>query len=113
MKQIPLGRGLFALVDAEDFDYLNQFSWYASWHDPNFYAVRVRPGKGPHIRMHRELLGLEIGDRRVGHHKNNFTLDNRRSNLEACTNEENMAYSKMWRRKGWKQPEGGAEVPEK
>ena len=29
-KHIPLTRGEFAIIDEEDFEYLNQFKWYCS-----------------------------------------------------------------------------------
>lgn len=106
MRQIKLTKGLAALVDDDDYDRLNQFKWCASFHDPNFYAVRGGPDGL--IRMHREVLGLKRGDKRVGHHINENTLDNRKENLEACTNNKNMSYCERWR--GSKT--GGAEVPE-
>ena len=30
VKRIPLGRGLFALVDAADYKRLNKYRWYAT-----------------------------------------------------------------------------------
>jgi hypothetical protein len=41
-RLVPLTRGKFAIVDAEDFELVNQFKWFASYH-PNelWYALRT------------------------------------------------------------------------
>lgn len=40
MRKIPLTQGKFALVDDADFDWLNQWKWYALKTKTTFYAVR-------------------------------------------------------------------------
>ena len=39
--------------------------------------------------MHRIILGLDIGDKRQGDHRNHNTLDNRRDNLRIVTHQQN------------------------
>ena len=39
--------------------------------------------------MHRDILGLEPGDKRQGDHRNHNGLDNRRDNLRICTHAQN------------------------
>jgi hypothetical protein len=58
MKQIPLSNGKFALVDDEDFEYLNQWKWSYSGHG---YAHRLQSGKT--VYMHREILKPPKTDR--------------------------------------------------
>lgn len=89
-RKIPLRRRDgslrgFAVVDAEDYDWLNQWRWFM---DNNGYAVRqirVAVGRQHPMPMHRQILGLEIGDARQGDHLNRERLDNRRSNLRIVT----------------------------
>jgi hypothetical protein len=95
-RSIPLTKGQFAIVDAADFDWLNQWKWQASWNPKTgtFYADREEfngaRDKRYSVRMHREILGLQRGDKLQGEHRNHNTLDNRRSNLRIATHSENM-----------------------
>lgn len=94
MKKIPLTKGLFALVDDEDFDFLNQWKWHA--HEGGeglFYAIRtewIKGGKGKsiHHRMHRVIM--KVSDRSIlVDHRNGNGLDNQKLNLRKCTHEQN------------------------
>jgi len=61
-REIPLTRGLLSLVDAEDYEWLSQFSWRAVASGKDFYARRALPiqdGRRPGIDMHREIMGLK------------------------------------------------------
>ena len=92
---IPLTQGKSSIVDCADFDWLNQWKWYAYWNPctRSFYARRdVWNGtRCVHIPMHRQILGLEEGNPLQGDHKEpSETLDNRRSNLRLATRQQNM-----------------------
>jgi len=90
MKKIPLTQGKFALVDDEDYEWLNQWGWFASQSRKEYYAVRTDYSNGgkKNIKMHRVILGL-TGPKQQGDHINGITLDNRRGNLRAVTNQQN------------------------
>lgn len=92
MKQIPLTQGKFAIVDDEDYEWLNQWKWYARKHRNTFYAIRntnQQSSERKHVRMHRLILGLRKGDGKTSDHKNGNGLDNRRKNLRICTKSQN------------------------
>ena len=100
MKQIPLTQGKVALVDNEDYDWLNQYKWYADYRKGigSFYAVRQslqKSGKRHQISMAREILGLKYKDLRQADHINHVTLDNRRSELRICTRSQNQMNRKL------------------
>jgi hypothetical protein len=80
MNRIFLTGGGFALVDEDDWEWLMKFSWYLS---PKGYACRgFRWRSGTRTSfMHREIVGLEIGDPRQVDHINRVRLDNRKENL--------------------------------
>jgi hypothetical protein len=88
MKEISLTKGKLALVDDEDFEYLNQWKWYCS---PFGYALRSQsrrlPGPRIAIKMHRVVCNTP--EDMETDHINGNKLDNRRSNLRACTRSEN------------------------
>lgn len=102
MKQIPLTKGLIALVDDADYDFLSQWKWCASF-EAKYYAVRWSrkeehgDGKRFKIRMHRVVMGLREKGTEVVDHKDNDGLNNQRSNLEIVTSLENMHRVQNWR----------------
>lgn len=82
-KRLPLGDGLYTLVDDEDYDLLSRFKWRvvkSGGGSQSFYAVAT-------MRLHRLIKkcpqGLMID------HINGDTLDNRQCNLRVCTNSQN------------------------
>jgi hypothetical protein len=84
MKEIKLTQGKVALVDDEDFEYLNQFKWCAFKGPFTYYAVK---GKGPTTRMHRLIMKTATG-MEVDHIDHNG-LNNQRSNLRNCKHAQN------------------------
>lgn len=86
MKKISLTQGKFALVDDEDFNYLNQFKWYCS---SNGYAVRDVGNKKSkvHYAMHR-VVNKTLEDFQTDHINRN-SLDNRKLNLRTVTPSQN------------------------
>lgn len=109
MREIPLTRGMVALVDDEDYDWLILKKWHANWQRTNFYAV-----SSDHILMHRLIMKppkfYQID------HINRKTLDNQKINLRVVGNAENclnknkprsgisyrgMEFAKPWRVRVW------------
>ncbi len=101
-REIPLTQGQAAIVDAADYDWLNHWSWHAMWckNTRSYYAVRwaIVDGKRKMVLMHRQILGLQFGDKRQGDHKQSgMTLLNVRSNLRIATRNENQRNQRLSR----------------
>jgi len=87
MKEIKLSKrgknrnlNLVALVDDQDYEWLNKFNWAASKCKNTFYAVkRSKRGEKP-VRMHRLILGL-TDPKILSDHEDRNGLNNQRSNL--------------------------------
>lgn len=94
-KQIPLTQGQFATVDDGDFDYLNQWKWFAKKDKHTFYACR-----GKTIYMHREIT--RCPDNLFVDHKDNNGLNNQKENLRTCTITENNRNRKMNNKTGYR-----------
>jgi len=86
-RLIPLTQNQNAIVDANDFNWLNQWNWCASWNPKtkSFYAMRRHSGQ--HIKMHRFILNCQ--GKEEGDHIDKNTLNNRRKNIRRCTHAEN------------------------
>jgi hypothetical protein len=99
MSDIPLSNGYVAKVDDADCEWLSQFSWFGHLKPSGVvYAIRglTVNGKRTTRKMHRDILGLEVGEGQVDH-INGDGLDNRRSNLRMASIGQN-ASSKKRRR---------------
>lgn len=86
MKEIKLTQGYIALVDDEDFEFINQWNWYYN----NGYARHVLPRINhiqPHVWMHRKIMNTP--DELDTDHINHNGIDNRKCNLRICTHSEN------------------------
>ena len=81
VKRIPLAGGLYAYVDAADFESLNKYNWGVR----NGYAARSEKGKV--ILMHRQIMHPPKG--MVVDHMDHNRLNDCRSNLRVCTDGEN------------------------
>lgn len=86
--KIPLDKGLFAIIDSEDYELVSQFNWYAKTSKRTHYAISTK-AVSP-VRMHRLIMG--ITDRNIIlDHKNRNGLDNRKVNLRIATFSQNNA----------------------
>lgn len=91
MKEIKLTRGQVAIVDDEDFEWLNQWKWHTQKGRHTFYAARHDWKNGEYVAyvyMHRAILGLRSKNIHADHIDHNG-LNNQRSNLRKCTNRQN------------------------
>lgn len=87
MKEIPLSRGLVALIDDEDYEQVAAVGkWYANPNCHTFYARKnfQRDGRYSCVLMHKLITGWELVD-----HVNGNGLDNRRANLRPATSAQN------------------------
>ncbi len=93
-KLIPLTKGEFAIVDAEDFEWLNRYKWHTQTGGRTYYARSRKNGKM--IRMHRLITNAPKG--LVVDHINHNGTDNRKLNLRLCTYAENSHNRRCGRR---------------
>ena len=88
IKLIPLTKGKFAVVDAHNFERLNQWKWRFS----SDYAVRWAPREAGKPRallfMHKVILG--IGPDQTGDHISGDRLLNTEENLRKCVEGQNL-----------------------
>lgn len=87
MKLITLTQGLFAMVDDDDFDHLNQWKWHAQKTKTGFYAARTIKK----IMMHRVIMKTPVG--MDVDHIDHVTLNNQKSNLRNCTRSQNVIHT--------------------
>lgn len=83
MKTIYLTRGMVALVDDRDYDFLSMWKWHAFLADGRWYAKRNVGRKA--ILMHRVILP-EAG---IVDHEDGCGLNNQRYNLRPASVSQN------------------------
>lgn len=88
MKEIKLSQGKTALVDDADFDWLNQWKWFAAKSKKTFYARRAKD-KNQLVHMHREILGISSETDLMPDHIDRNGLNNQRFNLRIATITQN------------------------
>lgn len=91
MREIPLTRGLVALVDDEDYERVSEFKWRACVRARATYAIRTKMTnrRTKFIFMHRFIVGAPADA--VIDHRDWNGLNNQRSNLRICTVQQNCA----------------------
>jgi hypothetical protein len=97
MKKIKLTQNKYALVDDEDYEYLNQWKWSIHKKKNTFYVIRNIPTKMKKVRkfalIHRLIMNPP--DDKVIDHKDGDGLNNQKSNLRICTQSQNNGNSKI------------------
>lgn len=98
MKKILLTQGKFALVDNEDFEYLNQWKWGFD----NGYARRTVNYRKPcgkrtmaTVFMHRLILCVD--GKNLVDHVDGDGLNNQKNNLRLCNHSQNARNQKAKR----------------
>lgn len=88
MIEIPLSRGLVALIDDEDLPLVEGVKWCAVPVRNTFYAQRrTRNGERAWQQMHRVILCANPGQ--IVDHRDRNGLNNTRANLRLCTVAQN------------------------
>lgn len=93
IKEIQLTQGEVALVDDEDFEWLNKWKWHVMKEKGKIKKVsrstKFSDGVERNLFIHRLITGLQFGDKRQVDHINGNPLDNRRTNLRLCNAAQN------------------------
>ena len=106
MREIQLTQGQVALVDDDQYEYLNQWKWYAHEGTKTFYAARQSlkvNGKQHAIFMHHIVAGYPPMGFETDHRSGRGT-DNQRHNLRFVTRRQNQQNQRNGRKKSSKYP---------
>ncbi len=99
MKKIPLTQGKFALIDDEGFEEISKYKWCAhkNGHGQIYAVTNIKIGKKYATqRLHRLIMGLAPGDKRIVDHINRDFYDYRRINLRLCNHGQSLANRGPW-----------------
>jgi len=85
IRYIPMTKGVFAIIDAADYERVSEHKWFALVAGCRTYAHCYRNGKN--VALHRFLMDPPKG--MVVDHIDGNGLNNRRRNLRVCTQQQN------------------------
>lgn len=91
---IELTQEAVAQVDDGDYAWLTKYRWQLFKGENGQRYARRTDAAGRCVWMHREILGLKHGDKRVSDHINDDGLDNRRANIRIATQSQNAGRSR-------------------
>jgi hypothetical protein len=97
VKEIKLNRGYVALVDDEDFHWLNRFNWYLK-EDKDRKRYAIASVGGQTVAMHHLVLGSKPRPCLLPDHRDRNTLNNQSHNLRwanFASNAQNRRRSKL------------------
>lgn len=87
MKRISLTKGMEALVDDQDYEFLMQWNWHAG--KGGKYAAR-KPAS-VNMYMHKSIAGrMGFPPVLLVDHRDGNTMNNQRENLRPSTNQQNL-----------------------
>jgi hypothetical protein len=103
MKTINLTQGKVTLVDDWNYDWLNEWKWYAWKHRNTYYAVRnISRDDGMQAKewMHRVIM--QTPKEKLTDHQDRNGLNNQEYNLRPATNSQNQYNKKGWGKSKYK-----------
>ena len=89
-RRIYLDEGLWTILDTKDYYRFACFKWCIGGDKGKYYAIRgarISPKEIKLVRLHRVIMNAPEG--LLVDHRNNDSLDNRRSNLRLATKSQN------------------------
>lgn len=100
-RKIPLSKGLLAVVDADDFEWLSRWRWHAVsgrgrpglWYAAR-WAKKSEGGPRRYVWMHRVVAGIALGE--FTDHIDGDGLNNTRANLRRATMSQNGRGARGW-----------------
>jgi hypothetical protein len=99
MKEIQLTQGQVALVDDEDYEWLNRSKWCAWKPKERLTYYAQSRSSGELILLHRYILGLKTNDGLQVDHKDGNGLNNQKNNIRICDNFGNAQNRKKYKGK--------------
>lgn len=95
-KLIQLTRFIWAVVDDEDFEIVNQYNWSIDHHTHTDYAITTINlcGIKTRIRMHSFIMCLYDKEYGGVDHRNGNGIHNHKLNLRKCTQTQNVRNSR-------------------
>lgn len=85
------GENYIVLIDEEDYEKVSNYKWHILHNHNKYCTAHINiNGKDTALLLHRFLMNLENGDKRMINHKDGNSLNNQKSNLEICNNMYNL-----------------------